>query len=1004
MERPGAKSFFAFFLLPQFWRSMGHFSHIRPIFIQTLALMLAQAGLLPLNHPGARTGYHADGENVTTAELMGEAWFNLRTRPHMGIYQWGIFCSIVMMFICMVAAMVVSVVFLFSTTVAKAQIFQLVDGGGTVIDTSFGNIPTKAGGATIFDRSAPGTGGGSEDLAITILDKVLRQAAVGEGGTMQNAIMPMFGTYSTAVLVIASIVVFWAIVSIVIDTARTGQLGGGRHNMVWTPIRFVFALGLLVPIGGGFNSGQLMVMKLAEWGSNLGSNMWSTYLGASSTGTFLLSSNPLEIGTGAGSPNMAPTPDTENPTGSLLDPLITSLACMQRNNMANEIALDPWETGNYGAPQGPGGEWIWPQMDGWTDAGVWGNANPQYVRPMVDVSNYATNAPYINIHLGNATNRHMCGTLVMPNPDGNDILDENGDYLEPVEVAEYKQLNRQAEWNLLNNMWPQMLHAGCQIASLDQQADPGEYTETCPSGVDFSAPGGGFNGRPPSKAALDALVDAYMDARNLANRTNANTTIIPYVSPTGGLWTRAMAQGWAGMGGWYFQIAGINRTYNQSSRIEATSDPGNEGADGETESAACVGAGSAAMGTVRNAGGAVVRAIPFVGWGENMGGHEGLGSYAGCQTMRLLKQLAGETLSAFIDGGGFNSADAGDFPIQGWSDINLDAGKRVIQWVLKKMQVPTENQNGLIVSIGTYDSATHPMAQLSAVGYKIVDKALYIYGVIAFISLFAAIPLIGGFVTALMAGPVGSFLGMIASFGMMPGLMLLYYVPLIPWTKVMFAVVAWIVSVVEAVVTIPVVALAHLRTDGEGLMGPMAQGAYVAWLNLLLRPGLTVIGFVMGNLIFEAMVLFLNDTFNTALANMGTGGFGIIDQIVNTYIYVFAAYALVNACFKLVDIIPNSTMSWLGTSAGTQDFSQEAGQTEGFINQNIGEMAHGLGSTAGAAMAAPGMIAGKARGMVGGAVGVAALGVGGLALAGKAGMLGKAGNLMKGMAKKRLGA
>lgn len=989
MERPGAKSVFAFFLLPQFWRSMAHFSHIRPIFIQTLALMLAQAGLLPLNHPGARTGQHADGTDVRTSELMGEAWFNLRTRPHMGMYQWGIFCSILLMFICLVSAVVVVLMHFLSSSVAKAQIFQLQDYSGappTPIGTGLGDVPAMAG-AGIYDRAGPAMGTGvQEDLAIAILDRVLRQAAMSSGGTMQNAILTMFGTYSTAVLVIASIVVFWAIVSIVIDTARTGQLGGGRHNMVWTPIRFVFALGLLVPIGGGFNSGQMMVMKLAEWGSNLGSNMWASYLTASSTGVFLLSANPGDIGSATPSTDTAPPPNAVNPTGSLLDPLITALTCMQRNNISNAVS----------GVMGPGniyGIALDPAMPAWT-AAAWGDPNPQYVRPMIDRATVIRNAPYINIHFGNATNQTLCGTLVMPNPNGNDILDDGGAYLQPEEIAQYKQANRLAEWNAINAIWGQMLHAACQFASITQQADHAgnaNYQAICPN-INFDGPGG-YEGRPPGQLSLNPLVNTFTGIRNAANAAGAATLESVYLSPTGGFMLRARDQGWAGMGGWYFQLAGINRTFNQSRLHEATVSPGNEGGDGKTESAACAGAIRSTLGTLYNTnpGRMLVSAVTRGRYGQTV---DGLGSKTWCHTKNTLSHLAGETLTDFIAGGGFSGDAAGDFPVQSLDDFNIDAGKRVIQWGLKKIQIPTENQNGLIVSIGGYGSTVHPMAQLASIGYSIVDKALYIYGAIAFISLFAAVPLIGGFVTALMAGPVGNLLGMLASFGLMPGLMLLYYVPLIPWTKVMFAVVAWIVSVVEAVVTIPVVALAHLRTDGEGLMGPMAQGAYVAWLNLLLRPGLTVIGFVMGNLIFEAMILFLNDTFNTALANMGTGGFGIIDQIINTYIYVFAAYALVNASFKLVDIIPNSTMSWLGTSAGTQDFSQEAGQTEAFIQQNAGELALGIGQTAPGAMMAPGMMAGGMMRGVGKVAGTAAL-MGGGALLMKTGALGKVGGLLK---------
>jgi conjugal transfer/type IV secretion protein DotA/TraY len=46
---------------------------------------------------------------------------------------------------------------------------------------------------------------------------------------------------------------------------------GKRANQIWAPIRLVFAIGLLVPINGGMNSGQYIVIKVAELGSGMAS-------------------------------------------------------------------------------------------------------------------------------------------------------------------------------------------------------------------------------------------------------------------------------------------------------------------------------------------------------------------------------------------------------------------------------------------------------------------------------------------------------------------------------------------------------------------------------------------------------------------------------------------------------------------------------------------------------------------------------------------------------------
>jgi len=977
MERPSAKSFLAFFLLPQFWRSMAHFGHIGPTFVQTLATMFAQAGLLPMNHPATRPGgTDADGNNYKTSHLLGEAWYNLRTRPHMGFYQWGLFGSIIMMFVSMVFAGVLAMAYLLGGTVAKAQIFQLPAA------TDFSAVP--AGAAGLFDRRDPGAiAGHSGDLAIGILDKVLRQGAQGTGGTMQNAIAPMFGTYSTAVLVIASVVVFWSIVSIVIDSARTGQLGGGRHNMVWTPIRFVFALGLLVPIGGGFNSGQLIVMKLAEWGSNLGSNMWAAYVVGKSDTNLLVD-----------------VVETNNPVPSLLQPMVDTLVCMQSNNIASEVSLGSaaFSAGNYLATP------LSPAMPPANNLVAWGNPHPQYVRPMLNQQQVADFSPAITINFGNMSNQTMCGGITLPNPQGNDVINwdsTDSNYPAAVgagdgqvflntgvaygaafdEIGQYKADVRQAEWNIVNGLLADMYGFACHLASLQQQSDPTTYANSCPAGgaIGFGVVGasfgytggagcngneGGYDGQFPNMNCLSDFVNRFNTARVAAVTLARDNNLYPYLAPAGPFVTESLRQGWAGMGAWYFKIAGINRSFNESFQTETQGDGSsatNTGADGAAEEEECPSFWSEPIEAIKCGVGGAIDAT--------------LGP------LKDMMDFAGNLWTNVMS----------DFPIN-FSNFGMDSGVKVIKWILKKMMVGADGNlavfgdnapAAMLVKVGGYNSNVHPMASLSKAGSDIIDKAIFIYGAIAFLSLFAGVPYVGGAITALVAGPVGNFLGMIASFGLMPGLMLLYYVPLIPWTKCMFAVVAWITSVVEAVATIPVVALAHLSTEGEGLASPMAKGAYIGWLNLLLRPGLVVIGFVMGNLIFEAMILYLNDTFERSIANLGSGGYGIIDQVVNTYIYVFAAYALVNASFKLVDIMPASTMSWLGSGPQSETFASEASQTEGFIKENAGELARGIGSTAGGASASVGMIAGGVAGGLGKGIGALRQG-GGMRAAGQA--------------------
>lgn len=870
VSRPGVKGVLAFFLLPQFWRCFGHFSHIGPTFVRTLALMLEQAGLLPINHPATRyNGTSPDGKKITIRAVMGEAWFHLRTRKDVGVYQWSMFGSIVMMFAIFIGAIAMATIYVVSGSVAQAQIFNLAT------PTDLTTVPNY-GGANGFDTRDPATiAGTSGDLAIGILDKVLRQGATGRGGPLQDGIATMYGTYSSAVLIIAAILVFWSIVSIVVDSARTGQFGGGRHNMVWTPIRFVFALGLLVPIGGGFSSGQMLVMKLAELGSNLGTNMWNTYITGTISGDMLISELKVK------DPNEA------------VSPYINAIVCMKKNNVGVEVSKGTAAT-NYATLAIPTPISYPPVLP---PGGIDGDLVIEYP----DMAAYTNGEDRYSIDIGTASNHSKCGSYTFANPNANFL---NGTatvgvpippgatgtaaYYPPDPVAQFKKAVRLAEINAMASIRADMDLYGCAIAGKEQADAPANYNKTCPSGVNYSMVGpvgplaapldylnpvpvcvgpyaGGWGGDYPPKECRELIAVKY--AVILHNAIYAPVVgakaifLDPYVAGAGPgtLIGDAGQDGWAGMGAWYYNIAKINRVAANSQNAEGG---GSDGDAGEED---------ACFWPIEDTFLCTVINIAANIWNN------------AADTERMNE--------AFSSGG----------------------------FVKVALNLLQDGDSVLLTSLGQWGQNTHPIAQISATGEAILNKSLNMYNAMMIMSLLAGIPFVGGIMEAIMAGPIGGLMGMLASFGMLPAITLLYYVPLIPWIRVMFAVLAWIVSVVEAVTTMPIVALAHLRTDGEGLAGPMAQSAYIAWLNLLLRPGLTVIGFVMGGLVFQAMVLYSNDTFTNAMSSMGTGGFGIVDQVMNTYMYVMVMYALVNASFKLVDIIPNSTMGWLG-GPGAQSF------------------------------------------------------------------------------------
>ncbi|MGE0109288.1 MAG: DotA/TraY family protein [Bdellovibrionales bacterium] len=232
------------------------------MFPRMVALVFAVAGLFPKDHPALTD----EKLRLSWRSVIGTAWGNVRfTRE--GLPGALTFAAVISMLAMVVTFLVSLVLSLFMGT-------------------------AHAAGSTngMFDSPA------SKDVASSFINHLFLGEAMSlfEGGgsadcSLVSALSTALGFFSSAVLVFAGIMLLYHLVSMIAKTAQSGKPFEGA-NQVWGPIRLVFAIALLVPIsssgttsGGGcsvtgYNAGQYLVLKIAKWGSGLGSNGWDYFL------------------------------------------------------------------------------------------------------------------------------------------------------------------------------------------------------------------------------------------------------------------------------------------------------------------------------------------------------------------------------------------------------------------------------------------------------------------------------------------------------------------------------------------------------------------------------------------------------------------------------------------------------------------------------------------------------------------------------------------------------
>jgi conjugal transfer/type IV secretion protein DotA/TraY len=174
---------------------------------------------------------------------------------------------------------------------------------------------------------------------------------------------------------------------------------------------------------------------------------------------------------------------------------------------------------------------------------------------------------------------------------------------------------------------------------------------------------------------------------------------------------------------------------------------------------------------------------------------------------------------------------------------------------------------------------------------------------------------------------ISSLTSGVAFLGLTAGLTLYYVLPFLPFVYYFFAVGTWLMTIFEAIVGVPLWALAHLRLDGEGLPGDAASNGYFLIFEIFFRPILTVICLIGALIIFTAQVRVLNMIWGLVVGNL-TGHEGspamlgiidmprdVVDQFFYTVLYAAIVYMMATASFKLIDKIPDSMMRFIGSSA-----------------------------------------------------------------------------------------
>jgi hypothetical protein len=681
---------------------------------------------------------------------------------------------------------------------------------------------------------------------------------------LHNGLHMLFQFYNIAIFGIAMAIVLYFFAAMVAETAKSGTPFGQRFNGAWAPIRLFVALGLLVPLSYGMNGAQLMTFGVAKWGSSFATNGWNGFVDDLS-GTTLLGERDRLVAT----PNRPEIVDTIQFT-------FVALTCRVTELLMNE-------------------RWIRPYVI---------NADGSDSRP-IDISSPGAPAPFdpmapvvpqigsLNDALTFTENQDVVIRFGVRDED--DYQDERG-FVRPIcgEITLRVQDIAQPGALIMQEYYYEII---IQLFRDDAQRQFAIDVMRRTTPTDHRQP----NVPMPDNAYIADTISFYQDdmlGDGIAAAVAAQVASDEWLDQFRPL-------GWMGAAIWYNKIAELNG--GMIAAVFATPTPSlyPEVMEEVLEQR-----------RVHNA------------------------SVAGND--RFSPQLRNGQMIEFGDPRKLAQAPIYYQAYNLWADrYEVDAtGNSFTDTIIMLFGL-----NGLMSM--TENADIHPLAQLVAVGRSLMESAIIKLGLAA----------IGGGVTMFtgtggIIGNAASFAGQVGTVTLSIGFILYYIIPFLPFIYFFFAAGGWLKSIFEAMVGLPLWAMAHIRIDGEGLPGPVAMNGYYLLLDIFMRPILIVVGLIAGITIFAAQVQVLNEIWplvtsnlagfeeNTTGAPAGTLGAypgpiaGTIeyfrsatDQLFFTVIYTIIVYMMGNASFKLIDLIPNNILRWIGSSVAT--FSEQAGDPAG---------------------------------------------------------------------------
>jgi conjugal transfer/type IV secretion protein DotA/TraY len=743
---------------------------------------------------------------------------------------------------------------------------------------------------------------GAKDLFMNMLSMIAPNVGPvpgfqGQSGSVTPAHTAMatgFMAFISALFFLAGMQVCWHTISGIVATAHEGKVLGQRWHEIWAPVRVVSGVGFLAPALGGFCVAQVVVLYLIAFGGQMANLIWTPYVETMVSG--------MATPTTATQDQIATTIGQLTSTNGVLKNIFEKELCYA--TAKQNFDRRGYSGGNVPANVTWGSDFSYTQF---TDdqKSMWSRlTNPLGGTPLAN-GGAALTGQTTTVQAQTLDYGRVCGKITVPQTiataAGSTGLTPDVQAAVAFSKARVDAITQaRADLQSIAQKAGQS-YQNYQAAAAGSGGVTGGGVAT--NGLYFSSESSGGAQSGGGQGSVSELMSALQTARGHYENTMkqaALSLMSGVASTTGGTLQQftkdARDGGWATAGVYYMTISRI-----QSSLFARASE------------------------------------MPTV--------------------TKINMSQADESLTYALNG--WPNGQPGPMPeFTKWWNANVpqlskDNDNPINPYGARAGISDVQNTNIVVSALNMLDfnivakmltyaapNPLNPLGDIIQVGHTIINSA-YV-GLAALVATNSAGNSIWGRVisgdTAPGALSIMSPLLIVLLLAIFAiGITMAFIIPMIPYIMVLFFIIGMLVLTLEAMIAAPLWAFFHVRMDGQDLIDQVQRPGYMIAFNLLLRPALMMLGYIMSFFAFGAIAWFINVTFGSAVTAATAGYYsGPITFIVMGGMMAFLYYQAAIRCFTMIVQVPDRVTRWFGVGGENLGEEQHGHAAAGMVVGQIG--------------------------------------------------------------------